>query len=230
MNPRPHARYETRETVGLAFVTALQHLPPRPRALLVLRDVLGFSGAEAAGMLDTTETAVKAALQRARATLDEHMPAGDREEAAAPGSRRERELVGEFAAAVERGGIDTIVSLLTDDAWVRMPPLPYEYQGHSAIAAFMRDREIQRGALLRLVPIRANGQPAFGCRTHRRRSPARTRSSCSRSKATASPRSPGSATSASSLISGSHESSPPRPNAAVDMDAIRGLRWWHSGR
>jgi RNA polymerase sigma-70 factor (TIGR02960 family) len=161
--PGPHARYETREAVGLAFVTALQHLPPRQRAVLVLRDVLGFGGAEVAGMLDTSEAAVKGALQRARAKLDEQGPTGEREGAPGPGSRRERELVGHFAAAVERGDVDAVVSLLTDDAWVRMPPLPYEYQGHPAVAAFLRDRAIRRGAPLRLVPIRANGQPAFGC-------------------------------------------------------------------
>ena len=161
--PGPHARYETRETVGLAFVTALQHLPPRQRAVLVLRDALGFSGAEVASMLDTTEAAVKAALQRARATLDEHVPRGEGEVAPAPGSRRERELVGDFAAAVERGDVDAVVALLSDDAWVRMPPQPYEFQGHTAVAAFLRDRAIRRGAPLRLVPARANGQPAFGC-------------------------------------------------------------------
>jgi RNA polymerase sigma-70 factor (TIGR02960 family) len=161
--PGPHARYELREAVGLAFVTALQHLPPRQRAVLVLRDALGFSGAEVAGMLDMSEAAVKAALQRARATLDEHVPAGERESAPTPGSRRERELVGHFAAAVERGNVDAVISLLTEDAWVRMPPQPYEYQGHAAVAAFLRDRAIRRGAPLRLVPTRANGQPAFGC-------------------------------------------------------------------
>jgi RNA polymerase sigma-70 factor (TIGR02960 family) len=161
--PGPHARYETREAVGLAFVTALQHLPPRQRAVLVLRDALGFSGAEVANMLDTTEAAVKAALQRARSTLDDHGPTGGREGAPAPGSRRERELVGHFAAAVERGDDAAVVSLLTHDAWVRMPPLPYEYQGHRTIAAFLRDRASRRGAPLRLVPTRANGQPAFGC-------------------------------------------------------------------
>jgi RNA polymerase sigma-70 factor (TIGR02960 family) len=159
--PGPHARYEMRETVGLAFVTALQHLPPRQRAVLVLRDALGFSGAEVAGMLDTTGAAVKGALQRARATLDEHVP-GERERAPAPGSRRERELVGRFVAAYERGDVDAVVSLLTDDAWVRMPPQPYEYQGHAAIAALLRDRAVLRGAAIRLVPTRANGQPAFG--------------------------------------------------------------------
>jgi RNA polymerase sigma-70 factor (ECF subfamily) len=161
--PGPQARYETRDAVGLAFVTALQHLPPRQRAVLVLRDVLGFSGAEVAGMLETSQAAVKAALQRARARVDNEWSGGDREGAPAPGSRRERELVGLFAGAVERGDVDAVVSLLTDDAWVRMPPQPYEYQGHTAVAAFLRDRAIRRGAPLRLVPTRANGQPAFGC-------------------------------------------------------------------
>jgi RNA polymerase sigma-70 factor, ECF subfamily len=161
--PGLQARYETREAVGLAFVTALQHLPPRQRAVLVLRDALGFSGAEVANMLDTTEAAVKAALQRARATLDDRESTGGREDAPAPGSRRERELVGHFATAVERGDVDAVVSLLTDDVWVRMPPQPYEYQGHRAVAAFLRDRASRRGAPLRLVPTRANGQPAFGC-------------------------------------------------------------------
>jgi RNA polymerase sigma-70 factor, ECF subfamily len=159
--PGPHARYETRETVALAFVTALQHLPPRQRAVLVLRDALGFSGAEVAGMLDTTAAAVKGALQRARATIDEHMPTSELERAPAPGSRQERELVGRFASAYERGDVDTVIALLTDDAWVRMPPQPYEYQGHTAIAALLRDRATRRRAPLRLVPTRANGQPAF---------------------------------------------------------------------
>jgi RNA polymerase sigma-70 factor (TIGR02960 family) len=161
--PGPQARYETREAVGLAFVTAVQHLPPGQRAVLVLRDVLGFSGAEVASMLDTSEAVVKAALQRARATLDEHGPRGGPESAPAPGSRRERELVDRFATAVEHGDVDAVVSLLTDDAWVRMPPQPYEYQGHTAVAAFLGDRAIRRGAPLRLIPTRANGQPAFGC-------------------------------------------------------------------
>jgi RNA polymerase sigma-70 factor (TIGR02960 family) len=160
--PGPHARYEARESVGLAFVAALQHLPPRQRAALVLRDALGFSGAEVAGMLGTTDAAVKGALQRARVTLDEHVSAGQLEAAPAPDSRRERELVGRFAAAYERGDVDAVVSLLTDDAWVRMPPQPYEYQGHAAIAALLRDRAVRRGAPVRLVATRANGQPAFG--------------------------------------------------------------------
>jgi RNA polymerase sigma-70 factor (TIGR02960 family) len=161
--PGPEARYETRESVGLAFVAALQHLPPRQRAALVLRDVLGFRTAEVAETLDSSEASVKAALQRARATLDERMPAGGRERAPLPHSARERELVARFAAAVERGDNDSVVSLLTDDAWVTMPPEPYEYQGRQAIARFLKDRHARRGANLRLVPTRANGQPAFGC-------------------------------------------------------------------
>jgi len=159
----PETRYEIRESVGLAFVAALQHLPPRQRAALVLRDALGFDTPEAAGMLDTSEGSVKGALQRARATLDERLPPGGLERAPLPDSTRERELVGHFAAAVERGDTEGIVSLLTDDAWLTMPPEPYEYQGGEAIARFLEDRAARRGANYRLVPTRANGQPAFGC-------------------------------------------------------------------
>jgi RNA polymerase sigma-70 factor (TIGR02960 family) len=162
-SPAPEARYEMREAVGLAFVAALQHLPPRQRAVLVLRDVLGFHAAEVADMLESSEASVKGALQRARATLDTHLPAGGRERAPLPRSARERELVRRFVDAVERGDIDGVVSLLTADAWLTMPPQPYEYQGPAAIAGFLHDRQIRRGAPLRLVATRANGQPAFGC-------------------------------------------------------------------
>jgi RNA polymerase sigma-70 factor, ECF subfamily len=161
--PGPEARYETSESVGLAFAAALQQLPPRQRAALVLRDVLGFRTAEVAEMLGGTEASVKGALQRARTALEGRMRARDRERAPLPGSARERELLGRFAAAVERGDTDGMVSLLTDDAWVTMPPEPYEYQGRQAIARFLQDRQVRRGASLRLVPTRANGQPAFGC-------------------------------------------------------------------
>jgi RNA polymerase sigma-70 factor (TIGR02960 family) len=159
----PEARYETRETIGLAFVAALQHLPPRQRAALVLRDVLGFRTVEVADMLGATEASVKGALQRARATLEARVPAGARELAPLPNSPRERELAGRFADAVERGDTDGIVALLAEDAWLTMPPEPQQYQGHAAIAAFLHDRPALRGARLRLVPTRANGQPAFGC-------------------------------------------------------------------
>jgi RNA polymerase sigma-70 factor (ECF subfamily) len=162
-SPGPEARYEARETIGLAFVAALQHLPPSQRAALVLRDALGFRTAEVAEMLDTTVTSVKGVLQRARATLEARVPAGGRDRAPLPHSAKERELVQRFVDAAEEGDTERVVSLLTDDAWLTMPPEPYEYQGHAAIAAFLGDRAIRRGAALRLVPTRANGQPAFGC-------------------------------------------------------------------
>jgi RNA polymerase sigma-70 factor (TIGR02960 family) len=159
----PETRYEMRESVGLAFIAALQHLPPRQRVALVLRDVLGFDTAEAAATLGSSESSVKGALQRARTTLDERLPVDDLERAPLPDSARERELVGHFAAAVESGDTQGIVSLLTDDAWLTMPPEPYEYQGGEAIARFLDDRAARRGAHYRLVATRANGQPAFGC-------------------------------------------------------------------
>jgi RNA polymerase sigma-70 factor (TIGR02960 family) len=162
-SPGPEARYEMREAVGLAFVAALQHLPPRQRAVLVLRDVLGFHGAEVADMLGSSEASIKGALQRARATLDTRLPAGGLERAPLPSSAGERELVGRFVDAVERNDLDAVVSLLTDDAWLTMPPQPYEYQGPAAIGEFLHDRARLRGVPLRLVATRANGQPAFGC-------------------------------------------------------------------
>jgi RNA polymerase sigma-70 factor (TIGR02960 family) len=163
-SPGPQARYEFRETVGLAFVTALQELPPRQRVVLVLRDVLGFRAAEVADILETSEAAVKSALQRARATLEARLPG--RERTPAPRTPREREVVARFADAVESGDVDGVVALLTDDAWLTMPPQPFEYQGHAAIARFLHDRAAVRGRPLRLVPTRANGQPAFGCYLH----------------------------------------------------------------
>jgi RNA polymerase sigma-70 factor (TIGR02960 family) len=160
--PGPEARYEAREAIELAFIAGLQHLPPRQRAVLVLRDVLGFHTAEVASMLESSEASVKGALQRARATLDAQRQTREREPAPTAGSPRERALVGRFVDAVERGDIDTVVALLTDDAWVTMPPAPHQYQGRAAIGAFLRDRARVRGAPLLLVPTRANGQPAFG--------------------------------------------------------------------
>ena len=161
-SPGPAARYEARESIELAFIAALQRLPPAQRAALVLRDVLGFHTAEAADMLDTSEASVKGALQRARATLRARLP-GDRDRAPAPDSARERRLVARFAEAAESGNVDDIVALLTDDALLTMPPQPLEYQGHEAIAAFLGHRAELRGAALRVVATRANTQPAFGC-------------------------------------------------------------------
>jgi RNA polymerase sigma-70 factor (ECF subfamily) len=151
----PDVRYETKEAVALAFVSGLQRLPPHQRAVLVLRDVLGYRAAEVAETLDTTEASVNSALQRARAALEDVPPAR-----ALPSSQTERELLTRFSDAFERGDIDTVVSLLTDDAWVRMPPEPHEYQGRAAIAEFFRSRPIWANGV-RLVATRANGAPAF---------------------------------------------------------------------
>ena len=146
--PGPDARYERKESIELAFMVALQALPPRQRAVLILRDVLGFRTAEAAAMLDTGELAVKGALQRARAALRARTGDQDRERAPRADSTRERRLVGRFADAVENGDVDDLVALLSDDA---------------RIGAFLRHREEVRGRPLRVVPTRANTQPAFGC-------------------------------------------------------------------
>jgi RNA polymerase sigma-70 factor (TIGR02960 family) len=162
-SPGPAARYEARESIELAFIVALQGLPPRQRAALVLRDVLGFRTAEVAAMLDTGEASVKGALQRAREAVRDRLPDAERERAPRPNSDRERQLAGRFADAVESGDIDEVVALLTDEALLTMPPQPLEYQGHEAIAAFLRYRAELRGVTLRVVPTRANTQPAFGC-------------------------------------------------------------------
>jgi RNA polymerase sigma-70 factor (TIGR02960 family) len=161
--PGPEARYQATETIELAFIAALQHLPPRQRAVLVLRDVLGFRTAEVADMLDSTEDSVKGALKRARATFEEHLPAVGRQRPPAPHSPEERALVRRFADAYEADDIDGLVALLTDDAWFTMPPLPLQYQGPPAIASFLRSSAASRGPRrFRLVPTRANTQPAFG--------------------------------------------------------------------
>jgi RNA polymerase sigma-70 factor (ECF subfamily) len=161
--PGPEARYEHHEATALAFVAGLQHLPPQQRAVLVLRDVLSFRATEVAEILDTSEAAVNSLLRRARIALENRLPAAGRERAPLPNSRHERELVGQFANALEDGDVGAVVALLTDDAWLKMPPQPYEYQGGAAIGRFLHDRAARRGAPLRIVPTRANGQPAFGC-------------------------------------------------------------------
>ena len=161
--PGPEARYEAKEAFALAFIVGLQHLPPQQRAVLVLRDVLGFRAAEVADMLETSAASANSLLRRARAAFDSRLPASPRDRAPAPNSGPERDVVGRLADAFEAGDIDRVVTLLTDDAWLTMPPEPYEYQGPAAIGAFLKDRAVRRGPPLRLVPTRANGQPAFGC-------------------------------------------------------------------
>jgi RNA polymerase sigma-70 factor (TIGR02960 family) len=163
-SPGPDARYEIRETVELAFIAALQHLPPRQRAALVLRDVLGFHAAEVADMLDTSVDSIKSALKRARATLEQRRPPTDRPRCPLPDSPGERELVRRFADAFQADDINGLVALLTEDVWLTMPPTPLEYQGPTLIASFLRENVTwRRGQSYRLVPTRANTQPAFGC-------------------------------------------------------------------
>ena len=159
--PGPEARYETKEAIELGFIVGLQHLSPPQRAVLVLRDVLGYRAEEVAEMLDTTAHSVNNLLRRARAAFETRLPAAGRERAPLPDSKGERDTVGRFADAIQTGDIEGVVALLTDDAWLSMPPEPYEYQGPAAIGAFLSDRTIRRGAPL-LVPTRANTQPAFG--------------------------------------------------------------------
>jgi RNA polymerase sigma-70 factor (ECF subfamily) len=161
--PGPEARYEAKEAIALAFTAGLQHLPAQQRAVLVLRDVLGYRAGEVAGMLDSTEASVNSLLRRARAAFESRLPATGRERAPLPDSRHERETVDRFADAVQAGDTERVVALLTDDAWLTMPPEPYEYQGRAAIGAFLHDRAGRRGAPLRLIATRANQQPAFGC-------------------------------------------------------------------
>jgi RNA polymerase sigma-70 factor (TIGR02960 family) len=162
--PGPEARYQTKEAVELAFVEALQQLPPRQAATLVLRDVLGFPTAEVAAMLDTSEIAIKGALQRARAALDRRRAGTDAELTPLPGSAQERETTRRFADAFVADDIDGVVALLTDDAWLAMPPASHEYQGAAAIAGFLRASATWRsGRRFRLVPTRANTQPSYGC-------------------------------------------------------------------
>jgi RNA polymerase sigma-70 factor (TIGR02960 family) len=160
--PGPEARYEAKEALALAFVAGLQRLPPRQRAVLVLRDVLGYPAAQAADVLAVSEVSVNSALQRARATLAAQLPAARRETAPAPRSPRERELTSRFADAFEAADTERLVALLTDDAWMTMPPEPLEYQGQAAIAEFYQSRTWWGSLVARLVPTRANNQPAFG--------------------------------------------------------------------
>jgi RNA polymerase sigma-70 factor (TIGR02960 family) len=161
-SPGPEARYESRETVELAFVVALQRLPPRQAATVLLRDVLGYPTGEVAAMLDTTGTAVKGTLQRARATLARHHAAA--RPALAPGSVQERNLTRRFVEAFTAGDTAGVVALLTDDAWLAMPPAPHEYHGVAAITGFLRaSADWRQGRRRVLVPTRANTQPAFGC-------------------------------------------------------------------
>jgi len=161
--PGPEARYEARESISLAFITALQLLPPRQRAAIILRDVLGFHASEAARILDTTQESVTSALKRARAALERHQQSsGQREPAPPPDSAAEQQLVDRLTRAFETADVDGIIAMLTEDAWLTMPPLPLEYQGRELAAKFLTATAFRPGWTARLIPTRANGQPAFG--------------------------------------------------------------------
>jgi RNA polymerase sigma-70 factor (TIGR02960 family) len=160
--PGPEARYEQTEAISLAFVTALQVLPPRQLAVLILRDVLGFHASEVAGMLDSTLESVNSALKRARASLQRQQPpAAGREPPPAAGSPAEDALVAKFVRAWESANIGALVALLTDDVFMSMPPMPFEYQGPELVGRFSASL-FGAGRRFDLVPTRANGQPAFG--------------------------------------------------------------------
>jgi RNA polymerase sigma-70 factor (TIGR02960 family) len=157
----PEARYQQTEAISLAFVTALQVLPARQRAVLILREVLGYHANEVADMLDSTVESVNGALKRARASLRRRLPPmGDNEPPPAPDSRAERALLTTFVRAWESGDVDALVALLTADVSVSMPPIPLEYLGRDVAARFCAS--LMRRRSHDLVPTRANGQPAFG--------------------------------------------------------------------
>ena len=158
----PEGRYESRQAVSLAFVTALQLLPPLQRAALVLCDVLDFPARQAAEVLDTSEQSVYSALKRARVTLRRELPSSDAPAASPANSPQEQALVARLVEAFEAADVDGIVACMTEDAWLRMPPAPLEYQGRELAGQFFATVAFRQGRRYRLVPTRANGQPAFG--------------------------------------------------------------------
>jgi len=168
--PGPEARYETTEAISLAFITALQLLPPRQRAALVLRDVLGYPAAEVAQMLDATQESVQSALKRARATVDNHLAdssstgsgTGSRTPARQPDTAAEHRLVARLTDALERADLDALIELLVTDVRLSMPPAMMEYRGIESAQRIYAAVTFRPGRTYRVVPTRANGQPAFG--------------------------------------------------------------------
>jgi RNA polymerase sigma-70 factor (ECF subfamily) len=159
----PEARYEQRESVELAFTAALQLVPARQRAVLILRDVLGFSAKETADALETTSAAVDSALQRAHRTVDERLPGESQQQTLRSlGDDGLRQIVERYVDAWERNDVDAVVAMLTEDARITMPPLPTWYGGREAVATFLRALPLSAAKRWRLVPTIANAQPAFG--------------------------------------------------------------------
>ena len=159
--PGPEARYEQTEAISLAFVTALQLLPPRQLAVLILRDVLGFHASEVAGMLEVTLESANSTLKRARASLQRRQQAAGHQPPPAAGSPAEDAIVARFARAWESADLDALVALLTDDVFIAMPPEPFGYEGRDNVARYCA-RLFAAGRSFDLVPTRANSQPAFG--------------------------------------------------------------------
>ena len=161
--PGPEARVEAREAISLAFVTALQLLPPLQRTVLVLRDVLGYRASDVATMLETTDESVTSALKRARHGMAARRDdTGVHEPPATPGSAEERELIDRLTVAWESGDMGSILAALTDDVWLAMPPMPLEYQGLDLTARFFEIVVFRDGRRFKMLPTRANGQPALG--------------------------------------------------------------------
>jgi RNA polymerase sigma-70 factor, ECF subfamily len=165
----PEARYEQRESVELAFIAALQHLPASQRAVLILREVLGFSARETAETLDTTTASVNSALQRARKAIDERLPERSQQATLRTlGDDAVRELVERYVDAWERGDVDAVAAMLAEDAAIAMPPMASWFRGPDVLV-FLRDWAFS-GRLynavgrrrVRVIPTRASGQPAFG--------------------------------------------------------------------
>jgi RNA polymerase sigma-70 factor (TIGR02960 family) len=152
--PGPEARYESREAIALAFIRALQLLPPAQRAALLMRDVLGYPAAESAQLLGVSVDALNGALKRARTALADGSHPSD----ATP----DQELLDRFVTAFTAGAVDDLVELMTGDIWVRMPPLAFEYHGRKAARDFFSSIAGHRSTIERMVPVAANGQPAWG--------------------------------------------------------------------
>jgi RNA polymerase sigma-70 factor (ECF subfamily) len=158
----PDARYEQREGIELAFIAALQHLPARQRAVLILRDVLGFSARETAAVLETSPVSIDSALQRAHKTVDERLPAQTQQRTLRLIADNELTgLVERYLAAWERNDVDTVVAMLAEDAKIAMPPLPSWYSGREQIAAFLRLYPLAETHRWQMLPTSANGQPAL---------------------------------------------------------------------
>jgi RNA polymerase sigma-70 factor (ECF subfamily) len=160
----PDARYEQRESVELAFVAALQHLPAHQRAVLILREVLGFSAAEVGDALKLTVPAVNSHLQRARKTVDQRLPEQSQQATLRSLDDEEiRAIVDNYMDAWERADVQAVVSMLAEDATIAMPPMPLWFDGRAAIEAFIRRWPLAGDLRWRHVPTRANGQLAIGC-------------------------------------------------------------------